>query len=57
MMISQSTSNALIEDMIGIDLKELIKLNAQNSARKWYARSCRMVPKSLKQTKPIDIGI
>ena len=54
MMIPQSTSNALIEEMIGIDLKELGKLNAQNSARKRYVRSCRMVPKLLKQTKPID---
>ena len=53
-MIPQSTSNALIEEMIGIDLKELGKLNAQNSARKRYVRSCRMVPKLLKQTKPID---
>ena len=37
MLIPKSTNTKLVDEMIGIDIKQLIDLNAQNSARKWYA--------------------
>ena len=40
--------------MIGIDLRDLITINAQNSARKWDARCERKKPSLIPRNKSID---
>ena len=54
MLIPKSTKTELIDEMIGIDINELNILNAQNSARKWYARYTRTEPNLLLREKPTD---
>ena len=41
MMIPKTTKTSLVEEMIGIDLAEWMKVNAFNSAQKWEARKTR----------------
>jgi hypothetical protein len=54
MMIPKSTSSSLVKEMIGVELDELVYINTQNSARKWYARSYGLAPVMLNRTRPID---
>ena len=54
MMIPKSTSTALIDEMIGIDLIELITLNTQNSAIKWKARCDRTDSQTIKRNESKD---
>jgi hypothetical protein len=54
MLIPKSTNTELVDEMIGINFNELNCLNAQNSARKWYARYTRTDPDLLAREKPMD---
>ena len=54
MLVPKSTNSELVDEMLGIDLIELITLNAQNSARKWNARCYRKRPDLLHRTESKD---
>lgn len=54
LLIPKNTSNDLVDEMIGIDIKALRDLNAENSARKWDARCDRTEPQLLPREKPKD---
>jgi len=51
MMIPKSTSSEITEEMIGIDINELWQVNAENAARKWYARWNRKEPDLITRTE------
>ena len=51
MLIPKSTNTEIIEEMIWIDVDELVNLNCENSARKWYARWNRTEPEVLPRTE------
>ena len=50
-MIPKNTSTELVYEMIGIDIPELVAINAINSEEKWEARKDRRRPELIPKTE------
>ena len=50
-MIPKNTSTALVYEMIGINIPELVAINAVNSEEKWKARKNRRKPDLVPRTE------
>ena len=59
LLIPKNTNTKLVNEVIGVDIKQLIDLNAQNFACKWYARFERIQPVLIERDRLNDylIGI
>lgn len=51
LMIPKNTSTALVYEMIGVDIPELVAINAVNSEEKWEARKVRREPDLVKRAE------
>ena len=57
-MIPKNTSTTLVYEMIGINIPELVAINAVNSEEKWEARKDRRDPVLVPKTEEfLMIGV
>ena len=54
LMIPKNTSTALVYEMIGINIPELVAINAVNSEEKWEARKDRRKPDLVPRTETLN---
>ena len=47
LMIPKTTNTEIVDEMIGMDFRELASINAHNAQEKWEARKSRTIPQTI----------